>query len=133
MKALYEMKRVCKNKIVIVDGVSSEDRKKSLFHNRIEKLRDPSHVRIYTLGEIKNMLYNIGAVITDIEHWDIPQDFNDWMKRAGTGMKETRIIEELMLQSMNGDGAGLRVKLEDGRLGFIYDTVILIAEVSAES
>ncbi len=46
LKALFEMKRVCKNDghIVIVDGVSSEDVEKSLFHNRLEKMRDPSVV-----------------------------------------------------------------------------------------
>ncbi len=130
-KALLEMKRACKarGRIVLVDGVSSEDRSKSLFHNRIEKLRDPSHVRIYTLSEIKSILNALGAVIMDIVHWDIPQDFREWMSRAGTDEGKTKVIEGLMMQSMDGDSTGLRVKIEDGRLGFTYDTVILVAAV----
>ena len=127
VNALREMKRVCNGSIVLIDGVSSEDREKSLFHNSIEKLRDPSHVRIYSLSEMKNMLKDIGAVVVDIEHWDIPQDFDEWVKRAGTGEKETEIIEGLMAGSVDGDSTGLRVNLEDGRLGFTYDTVILNA------
>ncbi len=132
VKALHEMKRVCKNRgrIVLVDGVSSEDREKSLFHNRIEKLRDPSHVRIYMLSEMEQMFNEIGATITDLTHWEISQDFEDWMKRAGTGEKETKIIKGLMEESMEGDSTGLQVNLEDGRLGFTYDTIILIAEIS---
>jgi ubiquinone/menaquinone biosynthesis C-methylase UbiE len=126
-KALLEMKRVCRDRIVFVDGVSSEDIDKSIFHNRIEKMRDPSHVRIYALSEIEKMFNEAGADITDITHWEIPQDFEEWMKRAGTQEKQKRIIEQLMLQSLDGDRTELQVKLEDGRLGFTYDTVILIA------
>lgn len=121
------MKRVCRDRIVFVDGVSSEDIDKSIFHNRIEKMRDPSHVRIYALSEIEKMFNEAGADITDITHWEIPQDFEEWMKRAGTQEKQKRIIEQLMLQSLDGDRTELQVKLEDGRLGFTYDTVILIA------
>jgi ubiquinone/menaquinone biosynthesis C-methylase UbiE len=128
-KALTEMKRVCKKRMVIVDGVSSEERDKSLFHNHIEKLRDPSHVRIYALSEMKNMVEDTGVVISGLTHRDIPQDFRDWMNRAGTDANTTEVIEDLMRQSVNGDGTGLRVKLENGRLGFTYDTVILIADV----
>lgn len=135
VKALHEMKRVCKTcgRIVLVDGVSSEDRKKSLFHNHIEKLRDPSHVRIYMLSEMEQMFNEIGATITDLTHWDIPQDFEDWMKRAGTGGKETEAIKGLMKGSMEGDSTGLRVNIDAGRLGFTYDTVILVAEISRNS
>jgi ubiquinone/menaquinone biosynthesis C-methylase UbiE len=128
-KALTEMKRVCKKRMVIVDGVSSEERDKSLFHNRIEKLRDPSHVRIYALSEMKNMVEDTGVVISGLTHRDIPQGFGDWMNRAGTDEKQAKVIEGLMRQSMNDDSTGLRVKLENGRLGFTYDTVILIADV----
>lgn len=128
-KALAEMKRVCKKRIIIVDGVSSEDRDKSLFHNHIEKLRDPSHVRIYALGEMKDMVKDTGAVISELAHRDISQDFGDWISRAGTDTKTTRVIEDLMRGSANDDRTGLQVKLENGRLGFTYDTVILIADV----
>jgi len=130
-KALLEMKRVCRDRLVLVDGVSSEDRDKSIFHNRIEKMRDPSHVRIYALSEIEEMFNEVDADITDITHWEIPQDFEEWMKRAGTQEKQKKIIEQLMLQSLDGDRTELQVKLEDRRLGFTYDTVILVAHVRA--
>jgi ubiquinone/menaquinone biosynthesis C-methylase UbiE len=126
--ALNEMKRVCKERIIIVDGVSSEDRNKSLFHNRIEKIRDPSHVRIYSLSEIKTLLDKIGATVFDLTHWDIPQDFEEWMRRAGANKRKMEEIERLMRQSVEGDATGLRVKIEDGRMGFTYDVVILIID-----
>jgi len=123
------MNRVCRGRLVLVDGVSSEDVVKSLFHNRIEKMRDPSHVRIYSLSEIEEMFNTLGADITDITHWEIPQDFEEWMTRAGSDKSKTEIIEKLMLESMDGDRTGMWVKFEKGRLGFVYDTIILIAQV----
>jgi hypothetical protein len=114
---------------VLVDGVSSEDLEKSLFHNSIEKMRDPSHVRIYSLSEIEEMFNLAGTDITDITHWEIPQDFEEWMTRAGSDKRQTEMVERLMQESMEGDSTGLWVKLENGRLGFTYDTIILIAQV----
>jgi len=128
-KALNEMKRVCKGRIVFVDGVSSENCEKSRFHNEIEKIRDPSHVRIHALSEIQRMFVDIGAEIKYISHWDIPQDFEEWMKRAGADDLKTGTIRHLMMESLADDSTGLRVRLENGRLGFAYDTIILVAKV----
>lgn len=97
LKALHEMKRVCRDRLVLVDGVSSEDVEKSLFHN--------------------------------ITHWEIRQDFEEWMKRAGADERQTKVIKDLMVQSLDGDRTGLQVRLEEERLGFTYDTVILTAQI----
>ena len=131
--ALREMKRVCRGCIVLVDGTSSEDYAKSFLHNRIEKIRDPSHVRIYSLSEMKKMLSEIGAEITDVVHWDIPQDFDEWMKRAGTDEKKTNSIKHLMINSVVNDSTGLRVITKESGLGFTYDTVILIGDVGSST
>lgn len=128
-KALREMGRVCRECIVLVDGASSEECEKSRLHNEIETMRDPSHVRIYALSEIQKMFVDIGAEIKDISHWDIPQDFDEWMKRAGTDEVKTSTIRRLMTESLANDSTGLRVRLEKGLLGFAYDTIILIAKV----
>ncbi|MBU4076612.1 MAG: methyltransferase domain-containing protein [Euryarchaeota archaeon] len=128
-KALLEMIRVCRDRLVLVDGVSSEDMEKSIFHNSIEKMRDPSHVRINALSEIEEMFNEAGADITDITHWEISQDFEEWMRRAGTDEKQQKIIEDLMLQSQDGDRTGLQVTQEKGKIGFTYDTIILTAKV----
>ncbi|MCK5660456.1 MAG: methyltransferase domain-containing protein [Methanosarcinales archaeon] len=130
-KALFEMKRVCKDKgcIVLVDGTSSEMHAKSQFQNHIEELRDPSHVRIYQLSEMQDMFNDIGVVITDTKHWDLPQDFNDWIERSGIDEDRVKIIEDMMFASAEGDATGLRVKIENGKPNFTYDTVILVAEV----
>ncbi len=128
-RALLEMKRVCRDRIVLVDGVSSEDIEKSLFHNRIEKMRDPSHVRIYSLSEIEKKFDEAGIDSIHITHWEIPQDFKEWMARAGCDEKKTKNIEQMMAESLDGDRTGLQARLDGGTLRFKYDTIILIAEL----
>ena len=129
IRALLEIKRVCRDSFVLIDGVSSEDLEKSQLHNRIEKLRDPSHVRIYTLSEINKMFHDLDFIIEEIEHWDIRQEFDDWIKRAGTDENVKKVIRNLLIKSMKDDGTGLRVNLINGEPGFIYDTIILKARV----
>ena len=81
------------------------------------------------MSEIKNMFEETGAVIKDISHWEIPQDFQEWIKRAGTDEEKIIEIRDLMTGSIAEDSTGLRVKIENGRLGFTYDTVILKADI----
>jgi len=50
---LAEMKRVCApgGRVALVDVAASEDPAKAAALNRMEKLRDPSHVRVLTLAD----------------------------------------------------------------------------------
>jgi ubiquinone/menaquinone biosynthesis C-methylase UbiE len=58
--ALREMARVCaaKGRIVVVDAYAPEDSHQAAEFNRVERLRDPSHVRSLSLS----------ALITSIHH-----------------------------------------------------------------
>src|SRR3989442_9658821 len=52
---LAEIQRVCApgGRVVLVDVAASEDAAKAAAFNRVEKLRDPSHVRALTLAEMQ--------------------------------------------------------------------------------
>jgi ubiquinone/menaquinone biosynthesis C-methylase UbiE len=54
---LSEMKRVCKprGKVALVDVMASEDPGQAECFNRMEKLRDPSHVRALPLLEMEGI------------------------------------------------------------------------------
>src|SRR5881628_3631127 len=59
---LAEMKRVCApgGRVVLVDVAASEDPAKAAALNRMEKLRDPSHVRALTLAELEALFRAVG-------------------------------------------------------------------------
>jgi ubiquinone/menaquinone biosynthesis C-methylase UbiE len=129
-KAVSEMARVCKTggKIVLVDGLSSEDAAKSEYHNRIEQLRDPSHVRLYSEPELVRMLEGAGLKVIHARNWDADFYFDEWIKIADPGEGIAGDVRRMMADSVEGDKTGLGVRFDDGRLLFTYSTVILVAE-----
>jgi methanogen homoaconitase small subunit len=129
-KAVSEMVRVCKTggKIVLVDGLSSEDAAKSEYHNRIEQLRDPSHVRLYSEPELVGMLQDAGLKVIRARNWDADFYFDEWIKIADPGEEIAREVRRMMSDSVEDDKTGLGVRFDDGRLLFTYSTVILVAE-----
>ena len=127
------MARVCKRggKIVLVDGLSSENVAKSEYHNRIEQLRDPSHVRLYSHPELVGMLQDAGLEIIHARNWDADFYFDEWIKIADPGEAIAKEVRRMIADSIEDDKTGLRVRFDednDGRLLFTYSTVILVAE-----
>ncbi len=135
-KVISKMVRVCKDRgtIVIVDGLSSEDAAKSKYHNEIEQIRDPSHVRLYPQSELEGMFQDAGLEIVHARNWDADFYFDEWIGIADPGGEIAEQVRRTMIDSIKDDKTGLNVRFDDdGRLLFTYNTVILVAEKSARS
>ncbi|PXF61051.1 MAG: hypothetical protein C4B59_05690 [Candidatus Methanogaster sp.] len=131
IKAVSEMARVCKRggKIVLVDGLSSEDSAKSEYHNKIEQLRDPSHVRLYSEPELVGMLEAAGFKIIHARNWAADFYYDEWIKIADPGEEIAARVRRMMADSIEGDKLDLRVRFDGaGELLFTYSTVVLVAE-----
>jgi ubiquinone/menaquinone biosynthesis C-methylase UbiE len=90
-RAVREMARVAKPgaRVVIVDSMSPEDASLDEQWNRIERLRDPSHVRNYRSSEWRAMLTDAGLEITFEQTGSAsenggPMDFFAWTTRMKT-------------------------------------------------
>ena len=129
-KVISEMVRVCRNggKIVLVDGLSSEDPVKSEYHNRIEQIRDPSHVRLYSRSELIGMLQDAGLRVTHAREWDADFYFDEWIAIANPGEEIAEQVRSMMINSIEDDKTGLNVRFKDDKMLFTYSTVILVAE-----
>jgi ubiquinone/menaquinone biosynthesis C-methylase UbiE len=79
-RALDEMFRVLQpgGVAVIVDVVSSEVAAESNLQNAIERLRDPSHVRMLPATVLDNGLTRAGFQIIGHSTWDKPREFEEW-------------------------------------------------------
>ena len=129
-KVISEMVRVCRNggKIVLVDGLSSEDPVKSEYHNRIEQIRDPSHVRLYSRSELLRMLQDAGLRVTHAREWDADFYFDEWIAIADPEEEIAEQVRSMMINSIEDDKTGLNVRFKDDKMLFTYSTVILVAE-----
>jgi len=128
--ALSEMARVCKSggRVVIVDVVSSEDGAKSEYHNQMERLFDDSHVKAYKQIELKEMMCASSLKVTKVQLCPFAYSFDEWRRVAGVDATTAEKVRLMMLDSMDGDQAGLCVEFHEGNLRFIYNIAILVGQ-----
>jgi SAM-dependent methyltransferase len=85
-RALAEAARVLRpgGRLLLVDSVAPEDSAQDTFLNCIELLRDPSHVRNYSVSQWLALLDAAGFEPGWHETFHVPLDFDDWTARMGT-------------------------------------------------
>lgn len=130
MRLIGEMQRVAKRggRLMLIDRVASEDRRKREYHNHIEKLRTPSKVKVYATSEIVEMLEHQGLTIDIIQYYEQTQDVDDWLKSTGASPLSRQRARELLMQSLAGDLTGLKLRCEGERLLLPHLTAIIRAK-----
>src|SRR5262245_65157586 len=72
--ALREIARVCASggRILVADAYAPEDPTQAAEYNRIERLRDPSHVRALSLPELASLFSRCGLSQPSITSYELP-------------------------------------------------------------
>lgn len=66
---------------VLVDTVAPEDPELDRWINRVERWRDPTHVRSYRSAEWKRRIRAAGLVIRDVRRTSRRLDYGEWIAR----------------------------------------------------
>jgi SAM-dependent methyltransferase len=82
-------------RFVLIDTVASDDAVQDRFLNSIELLRDPTHVRDYTVSEWQAMASETDLRMELLQSWSVPLDFDDWVKRSRTPRRQVELLREL--------------------------------------
>ncbi len=127
--AFNEMARVCKpgGRVLIMDVTSSEDEAKSRLHNKMGKLRDPSEVWQWRPSDLERMLIDAGLSVSEVKLWPHVMAFEEWIHLGGADEETAEQLRGMMIDSIDGDKAGLNPELRDGELFFTWTTAILVA------
>jgi len=93
-----EMARVLRpgGRLVVSDTVSPADEVGDRFINAVEVLRDPTHVRDWTVAEWCQALRAAGLVVEAVHEMRLELDFPSWVERTGTP-EELRSVLVAML------------------------------------
>jgi SAM-dependent methyltransferase len=89
--AMREMARVAAGSVVVVDNTFGGD-----ALEEAERLRDPSHVRCYTVEEWRDLFEDAGLGIDDVRFMPQRVELEPWLERAGCTGDATARVRELV-------------------------------------
>jgi SAM-dependent methyltransferase len=124
-----EMVRVCApgGRVVVVDTCASADPAKGAEFNRLEKLRDPSHVRSLFLAELQGLYRNAGLGEPRLRSYELRDEVKTLLARSFPNPGDEEKIIALFAASIDDDRLGIPVSRDGERLRYAYPVVILAA------
>jgi ubiquinone/menaquinone biosynthesis C-methylase UbiE len=90
-KALSEMARVSRDRVIVVDNLFLDERAEEA-----DLVRDPSHVRNYTEKEWRELVESAGLRIDEVRRLPKQIEVEPWLERAGTPEGDADRVRELL-------------------------------------
>ena len=110
-------------RMVIVDMTTAEDSAKSDYHNRVERLCDPSHARAIPVSEWERMIAEADLEVSYRGGRETSYDLESWMAHGGPPPERRAQIIEMMEASLEADRSGLKVRRQDDQIWFSHTGV----------
>jgi ubiquinone/menaquinone biosynthesis C-methylase UbiE len=126
---LAELIRVCSpgGRVVVVDVFTRSLEQAELF-NRMEKLRDPSHVRALLLDELTGLFHEAGLQNVRKQFYKHEFGLEPVLKGSFPNPGDVVRIRQLFEDDLGLDRLGLGIHHRDGSIHFAYPIVILVAD-----
>ncbi len=129
-RVLGEMVRVTQpgGRIVVADVVSSENTEEAALHNALEILRDPSHVRMLSPGELRRLIEAAGLRITAASTWDMARNFEEWIRIASAPERAAPLFTIMQALAKAGIDAGIDLGFDGKTVVFKHRWLLVTAE-----
>jgi SAM-dependent methyltransferase len=127
--ALAEMRRLLADggRLLVVDVVGPHDPTLAEWLRHIEVLRDPSHVRDYSLGEWMALLERAGFGVASVRTWKLPLEVDSWLRRMNTPARRAAEVRRLFATAPEEARRHFGIESVE-RLRFAFDVALFAAE-----
>jgi ubiquinone/menaquinone biosynthesis C-methylase UbiE len=128
---LSEIRRVLRpgGRLVVADVLSSPDAGESALHNALERLRDPTHVRMLSESELVGALASAGFVPVAHERWTQEREFSDWARIVSDPARTEPLRQVMRVLAQAGFHAGVGLREEGDELRFTHAWLLVVARL----
>ena len=126
---LKEMVRVCApgGTVMVIDVQASSDPAKADAFNRMEKLRDPSHVRAMPLAELQQLFAAAALPAPRVTAYELRDELENLLSRSFPNPGDDVKIRTLFAASVEDGRLGIPVRREDSCIHYAYPVSVLAA------
>jgi ubiquinone/menaquinone biosynthesis C-methylase UbiE len=130
LAVLREMRRVCApgGRVAVVDTDASADPAKAAEFNRMELLRDPSHVRAMPGAELIGLFEAAGLPRPRRSSYELRDEVDNLLKRSFPNPGDDDKIRALFRASATDDRLGIPIRLEGSTIHYAYPVAVLVAD-----
>jgi ubiquinone/menaquinone biosynthesis C-methylase UbiE len=129
-RALAELARVARpgGRVVLCDVVAPEAPQLVQLMNRLERLRDPTHVWDYPVSQWRqDLMPAAGLEVAEVIPGTNPQLFSEWVHRSGTPPDAVEQLVKLFEEASREAQPPFAARLEGAEIFFSWDNVTILA------
>jgi ubiquinone/menaquinone biosynthesis C-methylase UbiE len=130
LSALKEMKRVCKpgGRIAVADMSPLPEKAAAL--NAAELLRDPSHVRVLPVHELRELFEQAGLAAPQVSSYRMEGELEDLLSRSFPNEGDADRLRTIFADSITDNTLDLNTRLTDGKIYYSFPVAVLVARKS---
>jgi SAM-dependent methyltransferase len=123
---LAEMLRVCRpgGRVIVIDVFTSSPEQAEAY-NRVEKLRDPSHVRALSLVELTGLFHEIGLRDVKTRFYKLDVPLEELLARSFPNPGDADRIRQTFADDIGVDRLGVNARRQDGAIHFAFPIVVI--------
>jgi SAM-dependent methyltransferase len=127
---LGEMVRVCRpgGRVAVID-VFTSDPEQAEAYDRVEKLRDPSHVRALSAAELLELCHAAGLRNVQSARFKLPMRLETILAASFPGPGDADRIREIFAADIGVDRLGVGAHRRDGAIHFAFPIIVVAGEV----